>query len=57
MKGHLHGHGHILENGGALNPAGYELYGSHKIPRKHKKKGRGAIGNVLGSILGQILPF
>ena len=57
MKKYPHGHGHILENGGALNPAGYGLYGAHKIPRKHKKKGKGAIGNVLGSILGSILPF
>ena len=46
MKGYPHGHRHILENGGALNPAGYGLYGAHKIPRKLKKKGKGAINNV-----------
>ena len=55
LTGHPHGHGHI--HGGALNPAGYGLYGSHKIPRKHKKKGKGAVGDILGSILGKILPF
>ena len=51
-KGHGHGN-----SGGALYPAVYGLYGSHKIPRKHKKKGKGAIGNVIGSLLGNILPF
>ena len=49
-----HGHGH----GGALFPAGYGLHGAHKIPRKHKqKKGKGAIGNILAGVLGQLLPF
>ena len=55
---HPHGHGHILDNGGALMPAGYGLYSNHKIPRKQKgKKGKGAIGNILGPILGQLFPF
>ena len=42
---------------GALYPSGYGLYGAHKIPRKGKKKGKGTFGNILGSLLGNILPF
>ena len=51
------GHGLSEINGGALYPSGYGLYGAHKIPRKGKKKGKGTFGNILGSLLGNILPF